>query len=41
MLDVVFDGGLLGNTHESRLGSTVVDLSVKGQYRVIRDGRYK
>ena len=37
-LDLVFDGGCLGNTEESRLGSTVVDLSVNGQYKIIRDG---
>ena len=34
----MFDGGSLGDTEESRLGSTVVDLSVAGQYRIIRDG---
>ncbi|XP_060073386.1 threonylcarbamoyl-AMP synthase-like [Ylistrum balloti] len=37
-LDLVFDGGMLGNTTESRQGSTVVDLSQKGVYRIIRDG---
>eukprot|EP00794_Sanderia_malayensis_P000388 gene388-1022_t len=37
-LDLVFDGGCLGNTEESRLGSTVVDLSVEGKYKIIRDG---
>ena len=37
-LDVVFDGGCLGETEESRLGSTVIDLSIPGQYKIIRDG---
>ena len=37
-LDLVFDGGCLGGTEESRLGSTVVDLSSQGQYKIIRDG---
>lgn len=37
-LHSVFDGGRLGNTEEARLGSTVVDLSVKGHYKIIRAG---
>lgn len=37
-LGVVFDGGQVGWTNEARLGSTVVDLSVKGHYRIIREG---
>jgi tRNA threonylcarbamoyl adenosine modification protein (Sua5/YciO/YrdC/YwlC family) len=37
-LGLVFDGGKLGNTPESRLGSTVVDLSQAGQYKIIRPG---
>jgi len=37
-LAAVFDGGRLGNTQESRLGSTVVDLSNPGTYRIIRPG---
>ncbi|KAK3098007.1 hypothetical protein FSP39_015257 [Pinctada imbricata] len=39
-LDKVFDGGALGDTFHSRQGSTVVDLSTQGKYKVIRDGRY-
>ncbi|XP_072316075.1 threonylcarbamoyl-AMP synthase [Eucyclogobius newberryi] len=35
-LAVVVDGGLIGD--RSRLGSTVVDLSVLGKYRIIRPG---
>lgn len=35
-LAVVVDGGPIGD--HSRLGSTVVDLSVLGKYRVIRPG---
>ncbi|XP_020796119.1 yrdC domain-containing protein, mitochondrial [Boleophthalmus pectinirostris] len=35
-LAVVVDGGPIGD--ESRLGSTVVDLSVLGKYRIIRQG---
>lgn len=37
-LDLVFDGGCLGNNDVSRYGSTVVDLSVPGVYKIIRDG---
>lgn len=37
-LDRVFDDGLLGDTFHSRQGSTVVDLSKTGTYKVIRDG---
>lgn len=35
-LAVVVDGGPIGD--QSRLGSTVVDLSVNGKYRIIRPG---
>jgi len=35
-LAVVVDGGPIGD--HSRLGSTVVDLSVLGKYRIIRPG---
>jgi len=37
-LDVIFDGGLLGQTEKCRQGSTVVNLSVPGKFSVIRDG---
>ncbi|OQV13166.1 YrdC domain-containing protein, mitochondrial [Hypsibius exemplaris] len=40
-LDLIVDGGRLGqsgNLQDNRLGSTVVDLSVPGFYRLIRDG---
>ena len=37
---MVFDGGTLGKTDESRKGSTVVDLSKPGMFTVIREGRY-
>jgi tRNA threonylcarbamoyl adenosine modification protein (Sua5/YciO/YrdC/YwlC family) len=37
-LAAVFDAGPLGDTELSRLGSTVVDLSVPGEYRIIRPG---
>ncbi|XP_052810589.1 threonylcarbamoyl-AMP synthase-like [Mya arenaria] len=40
-LDVICDGGQLGDTEFSRRGSTVVDLSVRGKYRIIRDGSAK
>ena len=32
------DGGVLGNTEEARLGSTVVDLSVPGFFTIVRPG---
>jgi len=37
-LSAVFDGGTLGQSDPLRLGSTVVDLSVKGCFKIIRDG---
>jgi len=37
-LRLVVDGGRLSDSQESRLGSTVVDLSVVGHYRIIRPG---
>ncbi|XP_071134193.1 threonylcarbamoyl-AMP synthase-like [Mytilus edulis] len=37
-LDKIFDDGMLGDTFHSRQGSTVVDLSKKGVYKIIRDG---
>jgi hypothetical protein len=41
MLDCVFDGGRLSETPEAKQGSTVVDLSKRGLFTVIRDGRYE
>eukprot|EP00126_Sphaerothecum_destruens_P006101 Sdes_comp19213_c0_seq3m10101 len=38
-LAVVYDAGTLSSDEKQRAGSTVVDLSVAGKYRVIRDGR--
>ncbi|KAH3738009.1 hypothetical protein DPMN_044612 [Dreissena polymorpha] len=40
-LDLICDGGQLGDTEFSRQGSTVVDLSVKGTYHLVRDGSAK
>ena len=37
-LEMIFDGGQLGETRLSRLGSTIVDLSTKGFYKIIRQG---
>ena len=37
-LETIFDGGRLGETRLSRLGSTIVDLSSKGYYKIIRQG---
>ncbi|KAI1295854.1 YrdC domain-containing protein, mitochondrial [Halotydeus destructor] len=37
-LGAIFDGGLLGDIDPDRLGSTVVDLSLLGHYKVIRNG---
>lgn len=38
-LGAVFDGGMLGEgLQETRVGSTVVDVSRKGFYRIIREG---
>jgi len=37
-LHTVFDGGRLSESELSRLGSTVIDLSCSGFYRIIREG---
>ncbi|KAK7107161.1 hypothetical protein V1264_015122 [Littorina saxatilis] len=37
-LDLLVDGGILSDTDKARLGSTVVDLSQQGQFRIIREG---
>ncbi|XP_022082073.1 yrdC domain-containing protein, mitochondrial-like isoform X2 [Acanthaster planci] len=37
-LDLILDGGQLGDTVEARLGSTVVNLSIPGQFTIIRPG---
>ena len=37
-LSCICDGGILGSTDQARLGSTVVDLSNPGSYRIIRSG---
>lgn len=37
-LDLVFDGGVLDTSSLSKKGSTVVDLSKKGLFTIIRDG---
>ena len=37
-LSLVVNGGVLGLTEEARLGSTVVDLSQPGIYKIIRSG---
>ncbi|KAK7491297.1 hypothetical protein BaRGS_00017398 [Batillaria attramentaria] len=37
-LDLLVDGGVLNDTDKARLGSTVVDLSQAGKFRIIREG---
>ena len=37
-LSLIVNGGVLGLTEEARLGSTVVDLSSPGTYKIIRSG---
>lgn len=37
-LEKVFDGGSLGNSEQCRKGSTIMDLSVSGRYKVVRKG---
>jgi len=37
-LAAVYDGGAIPDSHTARLGSTVVDLSESGVYRIIRPG---
>jgi len=37
-LDGIFDGGVLSQNEASRSASTVVDLSIAGKYKIIRNG---
>ena len=37
-LDAVFDGGRLGTIDPMRLGSTILDLSIKASFKIIRNG---
>jgi tRNA threonylcarbamoyl adenosine modification protein (Sua5/YciO/YrdC/YwlC family) len=37
-VNIVFDGGYLGEVDPERLGSTVIDLSTANHYQIIRDG---
>ncbi|XP_047129245.1 threonylcarbamoyl-AMP synthase isoform X1 [Hydra vulgaris] len=37
-LDLIVDGGTLGSSEQSRLGSTVVDLTKKREFTIIREG---
>lgn len=37
-LEFIFDGGHLDDDNSKRLGSTVIDLSITGYYKVIREG---
>jgi tRNA threonylcarbamoyl adenosine modification protein (Sua5/YciO/YrdC/YwlC family) len=37
-IDAIFDGGEISASPEAKAGSTVVDLSLPGKYKVIRDG---
>lgn len=37
-VDAIFDGGTLGHIDPHRLGSTIVDLSCQGQYKIVRKG---
>nr|XP_046915919.1 yrdC domain-containing protein, mitochondrial-like [Dermatophagoides farinae] len=38
LIDGIFDGGQLGHQDPQGLGSTVVDFSTEGHYRILRDG---
>ena len=37
---MIIDGGRLGESQESKAGSTVIDLTKTGSFRIIRKGRY-
>uniref|UniRef100_A0A915IHC7 Threonylcarbamoyl-AMP synthase n=1 Tax=Romanomermis culicivorax TaxID=13658 RepID=A0A915IHC7_ROMCU len=37
-IDLIIDGGAIPETNLSRYGSTVVDLSIPGQYKIVRNG---
>jgi tRNA A37 threonylcarbamoyladenosine synthetase subunit TsaC/SUA5/YrdC len=38
-LDLIIDGGVLSNNEEAKAGSTVIDLTEKETYKIIRNGR--
>jgi tRNA A37 threonylcarbamoyladenosine synthetase subunit TsaC/SUA5/YrdC len=37
-IDLIIDGGVILENNGSRLGSTIIDLSTPGQYKLIRAG---
>lgn len=37
-IDGIFDGGTLGQIDPQRMGSTIIDFSIKGCYRIVRKG---
>ena len=39
-LDLVVDGGTLGEDPKFKAGSTVIDLSKSGTFKIIRDGSH-
>lgn len=38
-LDLIIDGGELGKGDLAKAGSTVIDLTEKGAYQIVRNGR--
>ncbi|GIX96962.1 yrdC domain-containing protein, mitochondrial [Caerostris darwini] len=40
-LDLIIDGGVLGQCDPDRLGSTVVDLSTEGFFKIVRNGCWR
>jgi hypothetical protein len=39
-IDIIIDGGVLSDSEEARAGSTVIDLTVKNTYKIIRNGSH-
>ncbi len=39
-LDLVVDGGALGDNQDSKAGSTVIDFTQPNTYKIIRNGTY-
>ncbi len=39
-LDLIVDGGLLGESDDSKAGSTVIDFTKQSTYKIVRNGTH-